>query len=115
MPLILLGLLYAVLLFIIFFEGQPDTPQFYSLPHTPTDFFRILIHSLEFLVVTWFFMGPIIVNPNMAAGIEVFLAFCLGVASALSKKVDSRFARTGNRIAFWFGLLSLPYVFLFAN
>ena len=114
---ILMGLLYILLLFSIFFEGQADTPRFFSLPHTRTDYVRILMHSLEFLVVTWFLVGPIIfINSGFTgvAEIEIVFALCLGFASLYSKQVDPRFSRTGFHIAFWFGLLSLPYLFLFS-
>ena len=107
--------IYAVLLFIIFVEGETDTPRFLSRPRTSTDFVRILVHSLEFTLVTWFFVGSYIVgfyNGDKAAQITVLLAIGLACTAATTKRIDPRFAGTAYRISAVFGLLDLPYMFL---
>ena len=106
---------YLLLLFFILCEGREDTPTFVSLPRSPTDYVRIIIHGLEVLVVSWFFVGGIILGVNsgyVAASISCGLCLLLAVTAAATRSVDPRFAGTAYRIAGIIGLLSLLYMFL---
>jgi len=115
MPIGFIVFIYSCLLFGIVCEGEEDTPSFFSLPRSATDYIRILIHGLEVLVISWFFIGPIIVGFNeghVAALISFALCLLLSFTAAVTRHVDSRFARTAYLIAAVFGLISLPYIFL---
>jgi hypothetical protein len=103
------------ILLMVLWEGQADTPPFFSLPRTPVDFVRIFMHGLEVLVLSWFFAGPVIVGIHslyIAAQISLGLCLALAISTAATKPIDARFAPTGYRISFYVGLISLPYMFL---
>ena len=115
MELILIGMIYASLLFIIFFEGQPDTPVFFSLPHTPVDYMRIVMHSLEFALITWPPVGIVRCRDlQEAATTEMLLVIVLALVSLVSMSIAPRFTKTGFRFAFYTGLLTVPGLFLFS-
>ena len=101
--------LYLALLVFIFAEEESEAPRFLARPQTVVDYMRIVMHALEFAVVTWLPASALArVDQAVIVITEIVLVLCLGLASIACLRFAPRFAKNGWRIAICAGVLTLP-------